>query len=574
MLTILLPFLLKLLIFLAVLSLLVFFHELGHFVAAKLCGIYVKRFSIGMPPRVFGVKLGETDYCISAIPFGGFVWMAGQEDVPLSDEERQKEFGDIPEHRWFMNRPVWQRLIVLVMGPLMNLVLAVLLYGLIAVVGAEVPESEVMARVGYVAEDSPATTAQMFRMNGDNPPALAGVPDATGWQTGDLIVSVDGKPITNIQDLAMAAMLNGTGTLHDVVIERDADKGGRERFFSRVAPKVIDVSKRPRFGVGPFDTVIVGEVAAGSPAAAAGLMKGDIVRRADGRPIPLKVFFEHFEKLPEGGETTLDIDRAGTPMTITVKPHTVGRILGLVTLGEIGRDGAEIMDKGAPVVRLIPPELAGKTGIKRRDQIVEVNGQPATPQVLQDVVEKNPGGTVQLKIARPAVMFGLIQKPETKSVSVSVDAVRDIGITPQPRTVFQRYSLARAIPKAWQESWLAVNRTVLTLKGLLFRDISPKDLGGPLMIYDVTTKAAAAGWDWLVRITAFISVNLFVFNLLPLPVLDGGQVVITVLESVRRKPLSEAFLTRFQQVGIVMILALMLYVTFNDVVRKVTEMIP
>jgi regulator of sigma E protease len=557
-----------------VLSLLIFVHELGHFVAAKLCGIYVKRFSLGMPPRLFGVRVGETDYCISAIPFGGFVMMAGQEDVPLSEEEREKEYGGVPEHRWFMNRPVWQRLLVLVMGPLMNLVLAVVLYGLIAVVGAEVPESEVMARVGYVPKDSPAMTAPMFRMSGSNLPNLTGTPDAAGWQTGDLIVSVNGKPISNIQDLAMAAMLNGPGTLHDVVIERETEKGGSERFFSRVAPQVIDKTKRPRFGVGPFDTVVANEVADGSPAAMAGLKKGDIVRRADGKPIPLSLFFEHFEKLPEGGESTLDIDRAGTPMTITVKPRTVGRILGLAALGDIARDGSEVMDKGAPVVREIPPELSEKTGIKRKDQIVEVNRQPATPQVLQDVVEKSPGGTVELKIARPAVMFGLLQKAGTKTVSVAVDAVRDIGMTPQPRTVFQRYTLAKAIPRAWQESWLAVNRTVLTLKGLIFRDISPKDLGGPLMIYDVTTKAAEAGWDWLVRITAFISVNLFVFNLLPLPVLDGGQVVVNVLETIRRKPLSEAFLMRFQQAGIFMILALMLYVTFNDVVRKVTEMIP
>jgi hypothetical protein len=184
MLTIVLPFLLKLLLFLAVLSLLVFFHEFGHFFAAKLCGIYVKRFSLGMPPRVFGVKIGETDYCISAIPFG----------VPLSEEEREKEFGGVPEHRWFANKPVWQRLIVLVMGPLMNLVLAVLLYGMIAVIGSEVPESDVMARVGEVVKDSPAATAPMFRMDDNAVPAVTGTSDATGWQLGDLIVSVDGHP--------------------------------------------------------------------------------------------------------------------------------------------------------------------------------------------------------------------------------------------------------------------------------------------------------------------------------------------------------------------------------------------
>jgi len=473
-----------------------------------------------------------------------------------------------------MNRPVWQRLIVLVMGPLMNLVLAVVLYAVIALVGAQVPESEAIPRVGDVAKDSPVAAAPMFRMNGDAIPAVSGAPDATGWQPGDLIASVDGKQITNIQDLAMAAILGGPGTLHDMIIERETEAGKTERFFSRVAPQVIDESKRPRFGVASFDTVVVGDVAAGSPAAAAGLRQGDVVRRADGLPIPLVSFFDHMEKLPEGAQTSLQIERDGAPLTVAVKPHTVGRILGLAAYGDIARDGTEIMDKGTPAVRGIMPELGEKTGIKRKDKIVAVNGQPATPRVFHDLVEKAAGGALELKIERPAVMFGLIQKAETKTVSVSVDAVRDIGITPQPRTVLQRYSPAAALPKAWQESWLAVDRTVRTLKGLVFGSISPKDLGGPLMIYDVTTKAAAAGWDWLVRITAFISVNLFVFNLLPLPVLDGGQVLVTMIETVRRKPLSEAFLVRFQQVGIFMILALMVYVTFNDVVRKVTEMIP
>ncbi|MFM1918892.1 MAG: hypothetical protein RLZZ303_526, partial [Candidatus Hydrogenedentota bacterium] len=105
-------------VFILVLSLLVFVHELGHFLAAKACNIYCDRFSIGMPPRLFGFKWGETDYCIGALPFGGFVKMAGQEDAPLSDEEREATYGHVPSDRWFNNKPVYQRIIVLVAGPL------------------------------------------------------------------------------------------------------------------------------------------------------------------------------------------------------------------------------------------------------------------------------------------------------------------------------------------------------------------------------------------------------------------------------------------------------------------------
>src|SRR6056297_2980426 len=121
-------------VFLLVLSLLIFVHELGHFMAAKACNVYVDRFSIGMPPRVFGIRLGETDYCVGLLPIGGFVKMAGQEDAPLSEEEREEQYGHVPPERWFNRKPVWQRYIVTIAGPFMNLVLAVVLYGALAAV--------------------------------------------------------------------------------------------------------------------------------------------------------------------------------------------------------------------------------------------------------------------------------------------------------------------------------------------------------------------------------------------------------------------------------------------------------
>jgi len=157
--------LVNLLVFIVVLGVLIFFHEMGHFLAAKACGIYVDRFSLGMPPRVAGIRLGETDYCIGALPIGGYVKMAGQEDAPLSEEEREKDYGHVPPERWYNNKPVWQRMIVIVAGPLMNLLLGILLYGIVAAAGTRVPESEISTRAGFVKPESPAASAPLYRMS-------------------------------------------------------------------------------------------------------------------------------------------------------------------------------------------------------------------------------------------------------------------------------------------------------------------------------------------------------------------------------------------------------------------------
>ncbi len=567
--------LINLLIFFVVLSVLIFFHELGHFAAAKLCGIYVKRFSIGMPPRVFGVKIGETDYCLGALPIGGFVMMAGQEDVPLSDEEREKEYGEVPPDRWFMNKPVWQRLFVLVMGPLMNLILAVVLYAAIAVTGSMVPEWEMSPRIGELEPSSPAAMAPLHRMEGDAVPDLSAPPAATGWRTGDLILSVDGRSIGNIGDLAAVAMLGGPDRMHDIVVEREGADGARERYFTRIAPKVLDESGYPRFGVGPFETAHAAGVEPGSAGEAAGLKDGDIIVRADGNPVSMSTFIKHVENVPEGGETVLEVRRGGETLSVAVRPQTVGRVLGM---GIAGPETAASVDEAEnapnPVVYAVEKGLREKTGLLPKDIVLKVNGGAATAKRIRDLQKENPGGSLLLDVERPAIMFGLIRKASTLSVTVPVTPVRAVGVSLQPLTVLQRYSVAQAVPKAFSDSYLAVERTIQTIKGLVVGDVRAKDLGGPLMIYDVTTKAAEAGFGWLIKITAFISINLFVFNLLPLPVLDGGQVVTNTLEWMRGKPLNEKFLERFQQAGIVLVVALMIFVTYNDVLRMVKNLIP
>ncbi|HDP34536.1 MAG TPA: PDZ domain-containing protein [Candidatus Hydrogenedentes bacterium] len=552
------------LIFLAVLSLLIFFHELGHFAAAKAFGIYVKRFSIGMPPRLFGVQLGETDYCVG-LPFGGFVMMAGQEDVPLTDEEREKEYGQVPPERWFKNKPVLQRMCVLLAGPFMNLILAVLLYGFVGLVGSHVPEWEVEARVGEIVPGSPVEEAPLYRL--DARPMAGREPDLYGWRIGDRILTINGREAGNITDLAIAAVLGGDQNEQEIVLERVLESGETARYRSPVAPRVLDETGHARFGVGPYETAIVREVLPGSVAEAAGIQKGDVIHSVDGEAVTLSGFVSYIESVKDGERVSVELSRNGDTFEVEAQPRTIGRLHGIWF-------SADDPEKHPATVAHITPEMQSTTNLRRRDIIIEVNGKPATLEQLRRLQEDSPGGVLHFRVLRPGIFWGLVEPESTFMAAAEVQPVRAIGVVLEPKSVLQRIPVSRVIPHAFYQSYLAVERTLLTIAGLARGTVSPKDLGGPVMIFDVTTKAAEAGFGWLIKITAFISVNLFILNLLPLPVLDGGQVLTNAIEAVRGKPLNEKILERMQQIGIVMLLMLMLFVTYNDVVRLVQGWLP
>lgn len=560
-------------IFLVVLGALIFFHELGHFLAAKACGIYCNRFSLGIPPRVWGFRWGETDYCIGALPIGGYLKMAGQEDAPRSEEKRESEYKDVPVDRWFSSKPVWQRTIVILAGPAMNFALGIILYGVVAAVGSEVPETKVDNRVGAVMPGSPAGRAPLYLMTSEDEGIDRSRPDAVGWQTGDRIVSIDGEPTTNITDVAIEAVL-GTGKTMHAEIERTTEDGAVLRYISPVMPEILGDEEHPRFGVDPFITALIGVVMDGMPAQAHGIQPGDIIVRANGKLVDTQTFTRLVEGMTHAETLEMQVQQEDKMLEISLQPRVVGRFMGLGTRPYLPRGPGETVDTTPPQVIYCSEELREKTGLKPKDVILEVEGQRATAALLREMEQTRVGETIEVKVHRPAIFFGLAQQEEVRTVHLEVEPVGAIGIVWAPKMVYYRVPASRVIPEAFRLGYQALARTVRTVGLLITGSVSPKDLGGPVMIFQATAAAARMGFLWLLEMTAFISVNLCVINLVPLSVLDGGHVVFLAIEGIRRKPMDVRVLERINQVGLVFIIGLMLFVTYNDVFRLVKSIIP
>ncbi|MFP4171602.1 MAG: RIP metalloprotease RseP [Candidatus Hydrogenedentota bacterium] len=563
--------LLNIVVFLVVLGVLIFFHELGHFLAAKSFGIYCERFSLGMPPRLWGVQWGETDYCIGMLPIGGYVKMAGQEDAPRSEEEQERDFGHIPKERWFSSKPPWQRAIVLVAGPLMNLILGFGLYALMVGVGAEVPEQEVEARVGEVEAGSPAENAPLYKADSAKPPEDAS-PVSTGWQTGDRVLAMDGSRVDTMQDVLLGAILSG-GEQRVFRIERTMPDGSTQRFLSPLRPRESEDEEHPRFGVRAYQSALIDEVHEGSPADQAGLKAGDIVRQVDGREVDTRLLTDYMEKQADGEPVELTIERDGERLTLEVTPQRMGRFVGLRTNPPITRpDQADAEAK--PEVVAVSPELKEQSDILSQDIIIEVEGEPATAKRLYEIQQDHIGERVELTLRRPAIGYGILRSETVTTAKLEVTPVGHIGVTFGPRTVFHRVPLAEAPAEAARKSYQAVTQVLRTVQLLATRDLGMGELGGPVMIYQVTTAAAEHGHYRFLQIMAFISINLCIFNLLPLPVLDGGQLVFVGVEAIRRKPVSARVFELTQMAGLFLIVSLILFVTYNDILRLVNMAVP
>jgi regulator of sigma E protease len=440
--------------FVLVIGILILIHELGHFIVARWCGVGVERFSIGFGPVLVRWRGKETEYCLSAVPMGGYVKMVGEEN-PL-------EGGGGPVFdpgKAFAMKPLWARFLIVFAGPGMNFVLAAVIF---AIVFATVGRPVWPALIGRVAEGGPAAAA--------------------GLKTGDVVTAVDGRPVSHWEDLERAI--------------------------------------------------------AGS----------------------------------EGRALTLAVRRDGRAATATVTPRRT------VVRDPIFREPRDAWELGAgsqltPQIGSVNPgSPADKAGLRAGDLVLGVAGQPVfSPDELMQSIQKRAGQTFELTVERDGA---------PRTLAVTATAVKEKGPTGQEQEIgrigvgivtrvvrYEAYSPVVAVWYGWVRTW---DMTVLTAKGLwkiVSRQIDSSNIGGPIQIAAEAGRQAKEGAASLALFTAIISVNLALLNLLPVPMLDGGHLFFFVVEGIMGRPLSLKKREAAQQLGFVLLMLLMVFALYNDLVR-------
>jgi regulator of sigma E protease len=442
---------------LVVLGVLILVHELGHFWAAKAVDIEVPRFSIGFGPRVIGFRRGETEFVISALPLGGYVKMAGMEEmehIEGADADAAARQPGQHRPRDFESKPLWARTLVIAAGVIMNLLFAVIVFATIALAYGvpTVPEPV----IGGIAEELLPPGAE----------DLADVP------YGARVTRVGNYDVADFNDLRLSFLRSRPGPL---TIE-----------FEQLAPIDIQLpavdSLRAQL-IGAFEPVlavppVIGHVEPGGPGEAGGLRAGDRVVRVDGRDV-------------------------------------------------------------------------------------------ATWQQLVAGIERSPGRAVRVEVTRNGAPVALELVPEVRTLDDGREYGRiQVGVAPSlggmPR---EQRGVIAAVGHGVGETWQMMTLVVDFLGGLFTGRQSPRDVGGPLLIGELSGQFARAGLEAFLTFMAIFSVNLAILNLLPIPVLDGGHLVFLAIEGVRGRPLSVDQRMRLTQVGLVMIIGIMVWALSNDLLR-------
>lgn len=548
---------LTLLSFALLISAIVFFHELGHLVVGKLCGVKALRFSIGFGPRLFGFRWGETEYRVSALPLGGYVKFAGDNPTEeLAPEDRG---------RGFLEQPPSRKAAIAFAGPFANFLLALALYFVLFLS----PHRDLAAVVGYVKPESPAARA--------------------GFAYGDRIVAVDGEPVDGF--LALQEKISArAGREAQVTLERDG------------ARRTVQVVPNVHSEVNPVETVNKGRIgisvspraaelavlSPGSPAGRAGLRDFDVATAVDGQRV---TSYEQMAALVESelarGRTALSFDvlrrsevpaPGGTLWTSHPARAAVAAPAGARGLKDLGLESADLS-----LFAVRPGGAAAEAGLRRGDRIVSVQGQRATgwDDELEGLFRAAGTHPVDVRVLREGRELTLTVRQHLRKTrdgaGIRVE-VPELGAAPdalaaegEPPFVEVRWPPGVAARRAAAETLGATRVMALGIYKILTGHISSEAVGGPLMIADVARKAADDGWQSFLAVMAMISVNLGLMNLIPLPVLDGFHVLSAGLEGVRRRPLSLRFREVANVVGLVLVLGLMIFALKNDVVRKVLE---
>lgn len=439
--------------FILTLTILVFVHEFGHFWVARRCGVKVLAFSIGFGPVLFRkVDRYETEWCVSALPLGGYVKMLDNRESAVAEDSRSECFNV---------QPAWSKAAIVAAGPLANFLLAIFLYSVISMIGV----THKVPVVGEVRPDSPAFYA--------------------GFERGQRIIAINGEKVKSVYDLnlQLAGQIGETGNLS---FDLKADEDDAFRSVSLPIKTWLKTQQRPDFyhalGFQPY--------------------------------------------FPD------------SPVVI-----------------------AEVLEQS----------VASKAGIRADDTIIAINDTSVKhwPDAI-NMVSTRSGETLRIELLRDDTTIELTLIADTVKNDVGASVGR-IGVRAKPvdwpshLLVVERFSLFEAIHQGFIQTIEMISFTVISMKKLVLGLISPSNLGGPISIAKMASASASSGFVPFLSFLGLLSVSLGVLNLLPVPALDGGQLLTISAEALLNRPLPDWFLLWFQQLGLLLILSIMILAIFNDI---------
>ncbi len=433
-----------------ILGVLIFVHELGHFATAKWVDIEVPRFSIGLGPKMFGFTRGETEYVVAWLPLGGYVRMAGMDDMQEMEGGEHDATAARAAGRDFESKSLPARALVISAGVIMNILFAWFLFFVIAMVWGVAARPDTV--VGDVAEEIvPPVDSALFAVQ-------------PGWR----ITSVNGDTVETWSDV------------------------------QRLLTMAKD-SARIAFAGQPAITVPV----------------------------------------PQG-------DTARSNLVQALEPRvSMPAVVGMVT-------------EGSP---------AAAAGVDTGDVVVEAGGRPVTGwQELVAAIEHRPGEGIPLVVERDGRRVELRVTPKATEVAAGREVGR-IGIGQAGVDLRERLGPIKAAGWGLDETGRITSMILHYLGGLFTGKASPRDVGGPILIYKISEQVVQVGFDAFLQFMALFSINLAVLNLLPIPILDGGQLLFLAVEGVRGRALSVDQRARLSQVGLVIVVAIMVWALANDVLR-------
>ncbi|KQC12795.1 MAG: hypothetical protein APR63_10110 [Desulfuromonas sp. SDB] len=472
------------------LGILILVHELGHFAAARLFKVSVPKFSIGFGPRLTGFKAKGTDFAISAVPLGGYIKMKGEMEINDREKSEQRDY----EQDDFRSKALWKKAIIVISGPLANILFAWLF----------IFTADVVMRQEYIP------TTEIGRVI---PGSSA---DIAGLRSGDEIIEIDGVAVREWFDVETELW---SKTSDSVAILKISSTPCVETSLVVIPPDSSDSFYR---GLSPMIAPVVGKVF-GDPAIQAGLKVKDEI-----------VWF-----IPVTSQLGELVDQSPTFFEDSVNFY-----------------GIEVMMLDTVSFNYFPLDS---------EYVDNVNLIPACKvEYWYDI------GT--LISAQQVDSFKLVVNREDHFKLITVNSVQNIENRKVIGIMFELPSRAMSIPQAFKVSVQQLKLIFYLIfklpQMIITKQISIREsVGGPIRIFQETSKAARMGWDTLLFIAGFISLNLGFFNLFPVMPLDGGHLLIYVIEGVIRRPVPAKIIRGFQVFGMSLLLVLIVLVTANDLVN-------